>query len=229
MTEEKITDLTLLSSHEEVGNVRTFVFENNGLTWIAGQNQGYRLKDVEGSPVETERWFTLSSAPSEGTVNISTRISESKFKQALNKLEPGDKIESYELGGDFTWEDEDAPDVVMVAGGIGITPFRSILIDRDRKGKKLNAKLLYFNRTDEVPFREELERLEEKHPEFSMRVLVGERITGDRVIELAPDAKERVVYISGPEQMVDAIAEDLTSRGIEVKKDRFPGYDHNNY
>src|SRR5680860_1207837 len=128
------TTLKLISAHDEVGNVRTFVFETGGLEWIAGQNQGYVLPQAGATKSENEHWFTISSAPSEGVVNISTRISESGFKQALNALRPDDEIQTHSLGGDFTWEEVDEP-VVFVAGGIGVTPFRSILVGRKAQGK----------------------------------------------------------------------------------------------
>ena len=162
-------------------------------------------------------------------MNVSTRVSDSKFKQHLNSLKPGDTIETYELGGDFTWEDEPSEPIVMVAAGIGITPFRSILVERDHQDKKLNGTLLYFNRDDNVPFRGLLDDMAKKHPEFKYQVIVGERITGDRILELAPQSKEQVVYLSGAKPMVLALAEELEKKGVKTKQDRFPGYDESNY
>lgn len=227
MNTEKITTLKLLSSHDEVGNIRTFIFENNGLSWIAGQNQGYRLKKIGENPEENERWFTISSAPSEKTINISTRISESVFKQTLNALTVGEEIECYELGGDFIWTDENH--IIMVAGGIGITPFRSILVERDLSGQKLNTTLLYFNRNEEIPFKNELESLNREHSEFKVIFIVGERVSAQKIKELIPNITDEMVYISGPEAMVDKVGDDLEQDNIQIKKDRFPGYDIHNF
>ena len=223
------TQLKLLSSRDEAGNVRTFVFESAGLEWIAGQNQGYVLPQAGQSKEENQRWFTIASAPSEGVINISTRISKSAFKQALNGLRPGDSIQAFSLDGDFTWEDEPSERVVLVAGGIGITPFRSILLERHNAGKALNGTLLYFNRVDEIPFRRELEELAPAHPEFSLVPIVGELITADAILERAPQAKDQTVYVSGPEPMVEAIGGELRGRKVTVKQDWFPGYDEHNY
>ena len=162
-------------------------------------------------------------------MNISTRVSDSKYKQHLNSLQPGDEIEVYELGGGFTWEDDPSEPIVMVAAGIGITPFRSILLERQSAGKSLNATLLYFNRDDQVPFRELLEKIVAEHPEFKIKVISGERITADRILELAPQAKDQVVYLSGSKPMVLALAEELEKRNVKTKQDRFPGYDESNY
>ena len=49
--------LKLISSRDEAGNVRTFIFETNGLTWIAGQNQGYILPQAGETEAENQRWF----------------------------------------------------------------------------------------------------------------------------------------------------------------------------
>jgi len=224
-----MTPLKLISSRDEAGNVRTYIFETNGLTWIAGQNQGYTLPKAGATEAENQRWFTITSAPSEGVIQLTTRISESKFKQALNAMKPGEEIMAYELGGDFTWEQESDEPVVMVAGGIGITPFRSILVERHNAGKPLNATLLYFNRTAEVSFQSELQRLSKQHPEFTLRIVIGEPITADKILELVPQARKQILYLSGPEPMVESIGSKLHERGITVKQDWFPGYDDKNY
>src|SRR3990167_3726332 len=119
---EKITKLNLLSSREEAGNIRTFIFEPDGLTWIAGQRQAYILPQAGKTEKENQRFFTISSAPSEKTINISTRISKSAFKQTLNALSPGETIDAFGLAGKFTWEEEPSKPVVLVAAGIGVTP-----------------------------------------------------------------------------------------------------------
>lgn len=220
-------DLSLISSHDEVENVRTFVFERKNLQWVAGQSQAFVLPQAGETEKENQHWFTISSAPVEGTINISTRISASPFKRALNSLNPGDKITTHSLGGKFVWDDESP--VTLVAAGIGITPFRSILLQRSATGKSLNATLLYFNRTSGIPFQKELEYLAQKHPEFQMKLIVGEPVTAEKIFALAPQAREQVVYISGPAPMVSELGTTLKEAGVAIKLDRFPGYDEANF
>jgi ferredoxin-NADP reductase len=222
-------ELPLRSSRDEAGNVRTFVFDTGGLSWIAGQAQAYVLAAAGESEDENQRWFTIASAPSEGAIHISTRVSSSRFKQTLNAMRPGDRIVAHSLEGDFTWEDASATPVVLVAGGIGVTPFRSILLERQSGNRPLAATLLYFNRPGEIPFRRELEELTRRHPSFSMRVIEGEPITADRILQLAPESRERVLYLSGAEPMVESVGGALRDRGVEVKQDWFPGYDERTY
>lgn len=223
------TELPLRSSRNEAGNVRTFVFETGGLTWIAGQAQAYVLAAAGQSEDEQQRWFTIASAPSESAIHISTRVTASRFKQTLNAMRPGDRIVAHSLEGDFTWEDASATPVVLVAGGIGVTPFRSILLERQSRNRPLAATLLYFNRPGEIPFQRELDELTRRHSSFSMRIIEGERITAERILELAPESRDRVLYLSGAEPMVESVGAALRERGVDVKQDWFPGYDEQTY
>lgn len=221
--------LTFVSSKPEAGNIRTFIFETGGLSWVAGQSQAYILPQAGEHEEDYQHWFTIASAPSEREIHISTRVSDSSFKQALNALRPGDTVQTWDLSGDFTWEEDPSGPVVLVAGGIGVTPFRSILLERAAQNKKLNAVLLSFNRTEEIPFRAEFEALTKTHPEFTFMPVVGQPISADSIIAHAPQAREQIVYLSGPEPMVEQIGADLEARGIIVKQDRFPGYDEKTY
>lgn len=229
--QEYMPSLKLISSRPEAGNVHTFVFESSGETWIAGQSQGWSLPHLGGDESVHERWFTVSSAPSEGTMNISTRVSQSLFKQALHSMKPGDIIETHDLGGDFVWEEEPTTghEVVLVAGGIGITPFRSMLVERDAVGKSIAATLLYFNRNDEIPFDGLLTELSDRHPEFRYVPIVGTPISGDAILDRVQVAQGLTVFLSGPEPMVESVGTELKSRGIHVRQDWFPGYNEQTY
>ena len=221
--------LKLMSTYDEVGNIRTFVFETGGLTWLAGQYQTYILDGVEGSDDEKKRFFTIASAPSEGEIHISTRVTDSKFKQALAALKPGDTIETRNLEGDFTWEDPSDKPVVLVAGGIGVTPYRSMLLERHALGKPLACTLVHFNREEAIPFRDEFEKLAAEHPELTLKYIVGQPITADAILEAAPHATEQVTYLSGPEPMVDSVGDELKKRGVSLQQDWFPGYTDQTY
>lgn len=222
-----MAQLKLVGSYDEVGNIRTFVFEADDLSWQAGQYQTYVLAQADGDEGAKKRYFTIASAPHEGEIHISTRVSDSAFKQALNAMQPGDMIEAHGIEGDFVWED-DMP-VVFVAGGIGVTPYRSMLLERAAAGKSLNAHLLYFGRDENFAFREEFDKLAAAHRELTVDYIVGERITADAILAHAPEATQQTTYLSGPEPMVDAIGEELTGRGVALKQDWFPGYTEETY
>lgn len=219
--------IKLLQSKQEAGNIKTFAFETKGASWLPGQYAQYTLEQVAGDEKAKKHYFTLASAPSEGEIHISTRISDSPFKQALNSLQPGEEIDIQGIEGEFTWED-DKP-VVLIAGGIGVTPYRSILLARAKQGASLNAHLLYFGRDENFAFRREFDQLASEHAELRIDYLVGHAITADSILDLAPEARERTTYISGPESMVDTIGEDLANKGVSLKQDWFPGYDESSY
>lgn len=221
--------LKLLSTHAEAGNIRSFVFDAGDTQWLAGQHDAFVLQQCGDDKAVNRRWFTIASAPSEEQVWISTRMSDSPFKRALAELRPGDTIAAQGIMGKFTWEEVSETPAVLVAGGIGITPFRSILLERKAQGKPLNAALLYFNRDEQIAFRALFDRLAAEHPEFAVRYLVGEPITADRIAELAPLTPHTTVFLSGPQKMVNEIGEALKKRGVMLKQDWFPGYDEQTY
>lgn len=217
-----MTTLRLIKSYDEVDNIRTFVFETAGKTWQAGQYQTYVLPQIEGDKKVKKRYFTIASAPSENEIHISTRVTDSIFKQTLNALQPGDTIEADNIDGDFTWED-DGP-VVLVAGGIGVTPYRSMLVERASTSRALNAHLLYFGRDDNFAFRGEFDQLAAKHPELTIDYIVGEQVSAESILRYAPEAQDQTTYLSGPEPMVDAVGEELQALDVSIKQDWFPGY-----
>lgn len=223
-----MAEVKLVRSYDEVGNIRTFVFEKGDATWTAGQYQTYVLPQAGETKDENKRFFTIAAAPSENEFHISTRVTDSRFKQALNTLQPGDTIDASNIEGDFTWEETGEP-VVLVAGGIGVTPYRSILLERHATGKPLNATLLYYGRDENFAFRGEFDELQKSHPELTIKYLVGNEITADSILKEAPDAASRLTYLSGPEPMVDAIGDDLKARGVNLKQDWFPGYTKQTY
>ena len=219
--------LQLLKSYDETDNIRTFVFETGGASWQPGQYQVYELAQVEGDADAKKRYLTIASAPSEGEIHISTRVTDSAFKQALNSLQPGETLEAHDIEGDFIWDDDEP--VVLVAGGIGVTPYRSMLVERAATGKTIKAHLLYFGRDDNFAFRTEFDKLAAEHPELTVDYIVGEMISADSIVQHAPEAKTQTTYLSGPEPMVDAVGGALTAQGVALKQDWFPGYTDQTY
>jgi ferredoxin-NADP reductase len=117
---------------------------------------------------------------------------------------------------------------VFIAGGIGITPFRAILLDLDHNRKPLNIQLLYANRNNDFPYRKELEALQQRHPKFRIDYVVSpNRLDEKTIAKLVPDMNKPVFYVSGPEPMVESLDKTLKKLGISkkrIKNDFFPGY-----
>jgi ferredoxin-NADP reductase len=222
--------LKFVKNEHDVENVQSFYFEPPaGTTWIAGQFLEYTLPHPDEDDRGVKRWFTISTAPYEKLVRITTRINSEKsssFKTALQQLKEGDEVEADAPEGDFIFGDP-AKKYVFFAGGIGITPFRSILAQLDHDGQDFKVDLLYANRTDQLVFGDELRALEQKHPDFQIHEFIGEHnVTLD---DLKPymDDKDTIIYISGPEPMVEDFDKKLKDAGLpeeRVMGDYFPNY-----
>lgn len=223
--------LNLISKKTEVPGVESFVFQPaEPLSWKAGQYAHYRLPHEPADDRGIERWFTVSSAPFEKNVMITTRLAAEKgssFKAALNALKIGESIESDYVDGDFTVDDA-TQEYVFIAGGIGITPFRSVLKEADHSGIKLKVTLLYANRDANVAFKNELDAWAENNPNLVIHYLTSPERVDEKVIgTFVPDVQKPVFYISGPEPMVKSLGAMLEKMSVpanHIKLDDFPGY-----
>ncbi len=225
--------LTLIEKKHLVDNIWAFRFKPNGpFNWIAGQYVRVELPHNNPDTEGTKRWFTNSAAPYEGIMQITTRVTNSTFKQALSQLEPGGELQLIESPeGDFVWQDSDLP-IVFVAGGIGVTPFHSILKQRAHEGRPLDVTLVYGSRTPDVPFKDELKQWQSDDSSLKIRYIVGAPLTAGSLIDAVPDLAKSLVYVSGPEPMVQALSRDLIEHGLpemQLKRDEFPHYDQTNY
>lgn len=223
--------LTLTQKNQILPDVTTFIFEpDEPLTWEAGQYLHYTLPHENADDRGIERWFTIASAPFENHVQITTRHAEksSTFKSHLFAMNIGDTIEADGVEGDFTVEDPNQ-EYVFIAGGIGITPFRAILLDLDRKGLDPKITLMYANRDDNFVFKDELNALAAKHPNLKIHYFsADERIDEPAIRSCVMNIDAPTYYISGPEPMVAAFGKMLTDMGIpqnHQKHDDFPGYE----
>jgi ferredoxin-NADP reductase len=222
---------TLRATKQEVNDTFSFIFApEQPLLWKAGQLLRYVLNHANPDDRGVERFFSIASAPHEKHVMLTTRFASksSSFKKAFRKLRPGDAIEAHDLEGDFVVDDS-MKTFVFIAGGIGITPFRAILLDLDYNKKPLNVQLLYANSDNNFVYREELEALRTRHPEFRIDYIVSpNRIDQKSIPQLVQDIEKPMLYVSGPEPMVESMDETLKKIGVpekRIKNDFFPGYE----
>jgi ferredoxin-NADP reductase len=221
---------TLTATKQEASDTFSFIFApDQSLQWKAGQLLRYVLNHPDPDDRGVERYFSIASAPHEKHVMLTTRFASksSSFKKALKSLRPGDAIEAHDLEGDFVVVDPKKT-FVFIAGGIGITPFRAILLDLEYNQQPLNVQLLYANRDNDFPYRKELEALKARHPKFRIDYVVSpNRIDEKSIPQLVPDIEKPILYVSGPEPMVESMDETLKKIGVpeeRIKNDFFPGY-----
>lgn len=224
--------LKLIEHEQLLPDVITFTFEpQEPLTWQPGQYMHYFFEHPDADERGVERWFTISSAPFEKNIAFTTRFTDEKgssFKKAIKAMPSGGTIKAEGPGGKFVISDT-SKKPVFVAGGIGITPYRSMLLQMDHDGQDINADLLYANRDDNFVFGGELEALQAKHPGFHIHKFIGERHIEEADLKPYADDSGTIIYLSGPEPMVEAFEEMLKEKlklpEDRVKLDFFPGYE----
>jgi len=226
-------NLTLVDKINIVDNVWEFKFKSDSpIEWVAGQYIKVKLTHENTDTEGDERYFTISSAPFENIIKITTRVTDSSFKKALAGLNIGDSLAMIKApSGDFVWQDSQYP-VAFIIGGIGITPFISIIKQKVHDGKKLNTILVYNNRTDAVPYKEMIDNWSVLDPTLAVKYEIGTKLDIDKLEQLIPGLKNISTYISGPELMVEAIANQLLEYGLsdqQIKKDHFINYTDINY
>jgi len=218
-------NLTLFEKKQETRDVRSFKFKSDEpLNWKPGQYLFYTFPNNNPDNRGITRYFTISSAPFEKDIMITTRISKpsSTFKKSLVDMKIGETVEASGPDGDFTIDDP-KKNYIFIAGGIGITPFRSILLDLDHKKLPINVQLLYANRNKDTVFKAQLKSLTEKNNNFKINYF----ISPVRITETDLKILNFQFYVSGPEPFVDSIEKILKGLGVKplnIKLDHFPGY-----
>ena len=230
MTElKKGVKITLKEKIKETSDVYSFIFDKpEEFNWEPGQHGVFKFKDKEVKEGKDFRIFSFACINEEKKLIISTRVVEepSEFKKNLLELEQGDHMTVDGPMGKFLLKDLDRP-ILIMAGGIGITPVRSFIknIDtNDIKPKKL--KVLYSDDRGEFAYEEYLKSVDKEGLDI---VFISDRdVFSEKIDKYAKDYKnESLYYISGTPGMVNFITEKLTSFGVEEKNivtDEFRGY-----
>lgn len=220
----------MVEKRSEVGEIISFIFEAlEPISWLAGQYLNLTMPDVP--PVDADRLFTIASAPYEKHLQITTYPGKSSYKQRMVRLVPGDTIEADQLGGDFTWSD-DGRQKLYIAGGIGVTTFRSIILDQIYKQIPNNAELLYAGKDDRRPFVAELQTVTRQDSTLTIQDYVTTRLTLEQLLKDVSDVFDRTVYLAGSQSFSEMIGEGLIQKGMprnQIKYDYFDGYTNIEY
>ena len=211
-------------------------------TYRAGQFVDITLLDPPETDAEGNlRGFSISSAPREDVITITTRLRDTAFKRVLQRMPLGSSVKVEGPFGDLRLHHADRP-AVLLAGGIGITPFRSILIERiGAGGLPYRVVLFHANRRPEdAAFADEFRSLERTDPNLtfvptmtamagSMQTWAGER--GHIDIAMLRRHLDGVVdpifYVAGPPSMVQALRTTLVTSGVDednIRTEEFTGY-----
>ncbi len=192
--------------------------------------------DAEGNT----RSFSIASAPFETDLTVATRMRDTAFKRVLKAMPPRSEVSIAGPFGSFFLRQSSRP-AVFLAGGIGITPFRSMLLQAAREELSRRLFLFYSNRRPEdAPFLEELLGLEPKtncirvigtmtDMQKSQRPWQGETgyINRKMLAKYVDDLAAPIYYSAGPPGLVAAVRKMLSQAGIsedDIVTEEFPGY-----
>jgi len=203
-----------------------------GFSFTAGQYMLVNLGEKLVHPM------SLSDCPEEtGYIEFTKRMTGSPYCRRLESLAKGETVIVKGPAGNFLCDESDAA-IVLIAGGIGITPIRSILKNHERKqGAPRKIILIYGNlNREDIAFRDELENLQ--LPDYRLVHVLSDTagmenahrgfITSDIIAKEVPEKEAATYMISGPPVMVEAIKKALTTLNIpeaQIRTDVFLGYD----
>jgi ferredoxin-NADP reductase len=239
----KYYEMTLVDRQRVARDTMAFWFDANGTSFEfrAGQHADFVFTHPSlGNESDNSRTFSLASSPRDkGPIMIAMRMRKTDFKATLMAAALGTKFIVSRPSGVFTLHADISRPAVFLAGGIGITPIRSIIQQaaQDRLPHKLY--LFYSNReADDAAFMEEFEGMSTQNPNF---VLIS-TVTGHRTLSwpyekghITREMLKRyligligpVYYIAGPSGMVSAMTDLLRSSGVsddDMKTEEFGDY-----
>jgi len=233
----------LRSRQELAEGTMAFLFDKS-LGWSFEAGQFIDLTLIDPPETDTEgntRSFTIASAPEEAEIMVATRMRGSAFKRVLERAPAGTEVKIEGPFGHLTLHQDPSRAAVLLAGGIGITPFRSMLVHVARA--KLPHRLFLFfanHRPEDAPFLDELIGLEQQAPQFKLiatmdsmershRAWQGETGFIDKAMldRHLQQARAPIYYIAGPPGMVAAMQSVLAGAGIDdenILAEEFSGY-----
>ncbi len=191
------------------------------IKFLPGQYLEWTLSHPHSDSRGTRRFFTIASSPSEPEIMLVSKFAEmgSSFKKSLQSLPAGRQVFANGPAGEFTLTDKS---LVFIAGGIGITPFRSMVKYLLDTNKSQDIILLYSAKTEaDFVFKDLFSQAKIK------TVYTTNRVDEELIKKEVPDFKTRTFYVSGPEPMVQATEKILRTIGISrshIHRDYFPGY-----
>jgi len=239
----KVT-LTLREKKEIAAGTMAFCFGIAGQSFAFKPGQCVRItlldplyKDKKGNA----RDFSIASSPGEPSLMIATRMTGSAFKRSLADLPLGASVQVNGPYGDFLLDVDPVRPAVLLAGGIGITPFRSMIKYIIEQHSPQRLTLVYCNRTpDDAAFLDELQDWEKQNPNFRLIATMTQPqkttkgwagrtgyVDAQFVKDHLRGQAQSVYYVAGPPRFVSTMEEVLAAAGVKeraIRTDEFTGY-----
>jgi len=233
--------LTLNKIDQAASDVYDFMFTSDAkLKFKPGQYLEWTLAHPRSDSRGNRRYFTIASSPTEKSIRMGVKFypDASSFKRRLGSMQIGNKIIASQLAGDFTLPKNTEQKLAFIAGGIGITPFRSMIKYMLDTNQRRPIVMIYSNKTSaDIAYKEIFDQAEKQLEIKTIYAMTGEsaqgrdgfvgKVDGQTIEREIPDFMERAFYLSGPNSMVVAFEEILKKLGVKkshIKKDYFPGF-----
>jgi ferredoxin-NADP reductase len=194
-------------------------------SFIAGQYITLKLPDVLPSEGKA---YSIASAPHEDLVRITVKTMGT-FSTAINNLKENDEVTTSAPYGFFYPEPEEQTPLVLVIGGIGITPAMSIIKDLAHKGDARPVHLFYSNQSEETAvFMDELAELQSTHQPLSVTHFITRseptrpehqagRLSAPRILELTTSLPDPEFFLCGSIKFVRDLYKDLKTHGVATE------------
>ncbi|MBI2577305.1 MAG: FAD-dependent oxidoreductase [Candidatus Wildermuthbacteria bacterium] len=234
-----------LKKREEIAKgTMAFFFERpETFQFTAGQYCRIALNNPPETDAEGDiRLFSVASAPMEKSIMIATRMRDTAFKRTLKTMTLENEVQLAGPYGNLVLRNvENNMPAVFLAGGIGIIPFRSMIVQAAEERLDRDMYLFYSNNTSQdAAFLDELITLQENNPRYkciptmtameqSQETWQGEKgyITHEMIKKYVSDTGNAVYYIAGPPAMVRAMEDMLEKSGVSdsnIRAEEFSGY-----
>jgi ferredoxin-NADP reductase len=175
--------------------------------------------------------YSLSSSPTEENLSITFKMGGSPFKRRLQSLKPGDVMFISQYGNDYGFHLKENRSSVLVAGGIGIAPFRSMLKEMSDTNNQNNVQLIYLNKEASFIFADEIDQWHTQLPNLEVRYVDTKQLSRKKREKLligTIDKNAHHYFIAGPEGMVEAtehlLIDDMGISPKDIRIDSFGGY-----
>ena len=235
--------LKLKEKNKIANDTFDFVFDSDRkLNFQPGQYLEWTLGHKKMDNRGMRRYFTIASSPTEKEIIMGVKFYDkpSSYKQSLLSLKNGGIVVASQLAGDFILPKDKNKKLIFIAGGIGVTPFRSMIKYLTDKNEKRDITIFYSNRgAQDIAYKDIFDQAQEKLGIKTVYCLSDASLTpadwsGEKgfvnkamIEKYAPDFNERMFYISGPRSMILAFDKILKGAGIKkshIKTDFFPGF-----
>lgn len=233
----------LVGRREVAYGTMAFYFDKPA-TWTFEAGQFVDITLLEPTETDSEgdtRHFSIASAPFEDKLMIATRMRDSAFKRVLKTLPLGTEVKIEGPFGSLRLHNNATRPAVVLSGGIGITPFRSVLLQAAKDGRSHQIFFFYANRRPEdAPFLDEMTRLEREDPSFTFVPTMTEmdkshlawagergRIDQQLLSRYLNGVSSAIYYVTGPPGMVNGLRTLLKAAGVDaddIRTEEFTGY-----